>query len=257
MSDKWYYVQSGERQGPVEIDAVFQLLSDATLNQEDYVWKKGFDNWVRIKDVEELQEKSEAEEAAIPAQIQESLNLTKLSNGENSIFIKIGADRGGQEVEYGPYSIEVIRKLYNDNRVNGKTYIFMRGMKDWAFLADFEDFSDVFENSPPPIADEERRKSVRKPFIARMYIESKKEVYVGVCRDVSVGGMQVLVDHFPGKIGDRISINVHPENTQHHFVASGEIVRVLDGGLGFSFRFQGLNNDSLKAIEDYIENGSN
>ena len=65
--------------------------------------------------------------------------------------------------------------------------------------------------------------------------------------------MQVLVDQIPAEKGERISINVHPENTEHHFVAGGEVVRLLDGGQGFSFRFTELNEDAKEAIQKYLD----
>lgn len=260
MSDKWYYVKSGERVGPVEEDAVLDLIKSNELNDEDYVWKKGFDNWIPIKDVPELKVADDPAtppmaEPDIPAPIvEESNSLREIAGDENSIFIKIGVDRGSNEVEYGPYSLELIKKLFKENRINGKTFVFSKGMSSWKILADFEDFSEIFEDLPPPIEDDERRDALRKPFIARMYIENNQKVFVGICRDISIGGMQVLVDDFPGNVGDTISINVHPENTDYHFVASGDIVRVLEGHQGFSFRFKDLSSESKQAIQNYLDN---
>jgi hypothetical protein len=65
--------------------------------------------------------------------------------------------------------------------------------------------------------------------------------------------MQVLTSQFPGKAGDRISINVHPDNTEYHFTAAGIIVRLLEGNQGFSFRFDPLQADAKLAIEKYIK----
>ncbi len=256
MEDQWYYVEGGERKGPVEMSTIHELISNSKLNDDDYVWKKGFENWTKVKDTEELHLEEEVIEEELPGVIgEESYSLRSLSNSESSIFIKIGADRGKQEVEYGPYSLEIIQKLFKENRINAKTFIFVRGMSDWTIMADFSDFSEIFEDTPPPIEEADRRLNQRKPFIARMYIESNKQVYVGVCRDISVGGMQILVDNIPANIGESISINVHPENTEHHFVAGGNIVRLLDGGQGFSFRFTELGEEAKEAIQNYLANG--
>jgi hypothetical protein len=65
--------------------------------------------------------------------------------------------------------------------------------------------------------------------------------------------MQILVDDFQGQAGDKITINVHPENSDYHFAASGVVVRILEGNSGFSFRFQGLSDEAKKAIEKYIQ----
>ncbi len=256
MDDQWYYVESGERKGPVELDALKDLIRSGDLGEEDFVWTKGFENWVQIQEVPDLEIVEEVEEVeevvTTEASNAGSLKLKDYLIEESSVFIKIGADRGAEEVEYGPYSLAIIQKLYTQNRINAKTYIFVRGMLDWTMIADLEDFSEIFEGTPPPIEDVDRRSSKRKPFVARMYIENQKQVYVGVCRDISVGGMQVLVEQIPAKIGDNISINVHPENTEHHFVAGGTVVRLLDGGQGFSFRFTELGEDAKEAIQSYL-----
>lgn len=74
-----------------------------------------------------------------------------------------------------------------------------------------------------------------------------------MCRDISIVGMQVLMDDFQGSTGDRISINVHPENSDYHFTAAGVVVRLLEGNSGFSFRFQGLSDEARNSIEKYLQ----
>jgi hypothetical protein len=250
MSTQWYYVKDGERRGPVEESKISELVNTGELAQTDYIWRKGYDNWKTVSDSEEFKA---SEMPNLPDPIgNQSQRISDLAGDGNSIFIKIGLDRGAREVEYGPYSLELLRKLFEQNRVNAKTFIFIKGMDDWKLLADFEDYSEIFAHVPPPIAETERRANKRKPFVARMFIENNQNVYLGICRDISVGGMQVLVDHFPFRVGESIAINVHPENSDYHFVASGEIVRALDGGQGFSFRFQGLSGDAKDAIERYL-----
>jgi hypothetical protein len=81
-----------------------------------------------------------------------------------------------------------------------------------------------------------------------------------MCRDISVGGMQVLTDQIPGVSGTRIRLNVSPVNPSRSkassaiepFVAEGVIVRILEDGRGFSFRFEGLTDRAKKIIEKYI-----
>lgn len=258
MADKWYYVDNnGDRQGPIELSEMQSLLAGGDLSDEGYVWKKGMSDWTKAKEIEELivEDSDEAPSDDIPEVISDGFELEKLAGGENCIFLQIGADRGGAPVEYGPYSLDLIKKLFKENRINAKTYVFLRGMPDWMMLADFKDYAEIFEGVPPVIEEKERRAGKRKPFVARMFFESDKQVYVGICRDVSIGGMQILVDHIPAPIGNKISINVHPENTEHHFVADGEVVRHLDGGQGFSFRFLDLKSDAKEAIEKYLSHG--
>jgi len=261
MSDKWYYVLGGERKGPVEFSAVVDLYQNGSINDEDFVWKKGLENWIKIKDTPEFSDiggeevVAEPEEETIPEPIMPEpiqFDLGSLDKDAKLIYIKTGSDRGKAEVEYGPFSVSILTKLFDEHRVNAKTFVFAKGMEDWMILSEVGGFEEVFSTLPPEIKESDKRTSKRKPLIARMFIQNNQEVYEGICRDVSIGGMQVLVDHFPGDIGENISINVHPENSDYHFVAAGNIVRLLEGGQGFSFRFSDLTDESKTSIESYI-----
>ncbi len=253
MSENWYYVQQGNRQGPVSLETVQSLINSKTLNDQDFVWKKGFDNWKKIKEVDELAVSS----IPVPPTISKieftDPNLSEIDPTDRVLFIRIGVDRGGKANDYGPFTLNQLKQLFKENRVNGKTLLFMTGMKEWKLLADFNDYQEVFEEVPPMIKEEERRRAIRKPFVARMFVNNEQTVFEGICRDISIGGMQVLTDHYEGAAGDKISINVHPQNTDYHFTASGVVVRLLEGSTGFSFRFMNLSDEAKASIEKYVE----
>lgn len=259
MADNWYYVQKGNRQGPVAIEVIEAMIGKQELKAEDYVWKKGFENWKKIKEVPELLTKKEEPVAApdVPPAVSKiqyrEVRLSEIAADEKQVFVRIGLDRGGAPAEYGPFSPNQLKQLYKENRINGKTAFYAKGMKDYMLLADIPDYQQFFEELPPVIQEEERRSAVRKPFVARLFVQNNKNVYEGICRDISIGGMQVLMDEFNGKAGDRITINVHPENTDYHFTASGEVVRILEGNTGFSFRFHGLSDDAKRSIDKYLQ----
>jgi hypothetical protein len=54
--------------------------------------------------------------------------------------------------------------------------------------------------------------ALRKPFIARIFFNNDKKFFEGICRDISVGGMQVLVDGFNGNMENVLWIE-----DRHHF----------------------------------------
>lgn len=259
MADSWYYVQKGNRQGPVGVDVIVSMISKQELKHEDFVWKKGFENWKKIKEIPDFQV------AQTPAPVAElpvapafstpvkAFSLKEINEDERVLFIRIGTDRGGSSSDYGPFSLKQLKQLFKENRVNGKTFLFSKGMKEWMLLADFPEYQEIFEELPPVIKEADRRSNIRKPFVARLFIQNNKNVFEGICRDISIGGMQILMDNFTGLSGDKITINVHPENTDYHFVASGVVVRVLEGNAGFSFRFQGLSDEAKRSIEKYVQ----
>lgn len=271
---QWYYVYDGERKGPVEASQIQELYTNGKIKDHDYVWRKGFENWMKLVDTGEfkktapkLQTMPEVPQASkapgpiaqgqqrqvIPEKINYSTpSFEGLDPNQKIFFIKTGADRGGNSAEYGPFSLAVLKKLHSENRINSRTFMFYKGIESWTALGEVDGYQRVFNAVPDKIEDKDKRAFKRKPMIARMFIENNNKLFEGICRDVSIGGMQVLVDNFPSRSGERISINVHPENTDHHFTAGGEIVRVLDGGLGFSFRFINLSDEAIKAINSYI-----
>lgn len=253
MSDNWYYVQKGNRNGPVALSAIEAMFRKEELAPDDYVWKKGFENWKKIKDVTELQSAPAPTLNIPPLEVAQELYFKDLSPDERLIFVRIGTDRDGATNDYGPFSLMQLKQLFKENRINGKTCVFFSGLKTWTVLADFKDYQEVFEEIPPMIKEADRRINQRKPFIARLFIQNNKKLFEGICRDVSIGGMQVLVDDFKGQAGDRVSINVHPDNSEYHFAAAGVVVRLLEGNSGFSFRFSGLSDEAKKSIEKYLQ----
>jgi hypothetical protein len=100
----------------------------------------------------------------------------------------------------------------------------------------------------------EKRGGPRRPLVARLFLHNDKDVIIAVCRDISVGGMQVLTDRVPGPVGTMIKLNVSPGDPSRvkGFVAEGEIVRVLEDGRGFSFRFRKITDEARRTIESYI-----
>lgn len=281
MADSWYYVQKGNRHGPVAIEVIQQMIVNSDLQSSDYVWKKGFENWKRIKEIPEFEDRPAAPAAPVapaptpaptpapaafkapePVKPAESsapkmefkeVSLKKLGADDRSIYIRIGNDRGLPPSDYGPFTVQQLKQLFTEHRINGKTMVFVPGMKEWKVLGDLPEYQEIFHEAPPVIQEADRRGAVRKPFVARLFVQNNKKVFEGICRDISVGGMQILTDEFKGQSGDRIAINVHPENSDYCFTANGVVVRILEGNSGFSFRFHDLSEEAKRSIEKYLQ----
>jgi len=237
---KWFYVLNEERQGPVSTNEIQDLFRQEIIGLEDFVWKKGMEDWSRVRDQQEILE---------PEVKKVSMNLTEVD--KNIYYIRAGSDRGVKDKDYGPFSLNILKKLYDQNRINLKTKIFTKEMSSWLSLNDFEELHSFFNIQGQK--SEEKRIQERKPFTARIFFSSSRDLLEGICSDLSLGGMKILMDHFPGKEGDIIKVNVHPDNSDFHFMTSGEVVRVLEAQKGFSFQFSGLSEEARKAISRYIQ----
>ena len=247
MARYWFYVQNNEKKGPVSKGDIISLLEKKELSGQSYIWSKGFENWEKLVDVAVFSD------CVLGKKRDDDFDWSAINEDEKTFFIMIGKDRGSQrETLYGPYSLKNIVNLYRENRINSRSYIWSTGMKIWKILADIDIFETAFGEPPPEIDEIERRKGRRRPFIARMLLHNNDQVYEGICRDISIGGMQVLISGFPAQLGECISFNVHPENDNYHFVATGEVVRVLNEDQGFSFRFVDISQDAKAAINRYI-----
>lgn len=265
MAEQWYFVEGTQRRGPISQQALEQHILERKLGSQDFVWREGLASWQKVEDVPELYSLLERRpalenEIGLSSQtldkIRQHEDFSTLSLSEKVFFIQVGADRDQTVNQYGPYSLNILVKLFQEKRISGKTQLWKEGMEEWRFLADLPLYSDLFAQRPPQITESERRLSSRKPFIARLFFHNEKSFFEGVCRDISVGGMQVLVADFPANVGEELSLNVHPENTDYHFVTKGKVVRVLEGKSGFSLRFLGLSDEARLAITKYIEQTS-
>lgn len=243
----WFYVENNDKVGPIDQDKMVSLIKKGKLNLDSYVWTTGFENWKKLSEVDSLNTYMKEEKDDDP------FDWSGVNPEEKIFYIMVGKDRGNSvDTLYGPYSLEILGKLYRENRINGRSFIWCSGMKNWKILADIDVFEQSFGERPPEIGEVERRAGRRRPFIARMLFHNNSSLYEGICRDISLGGMQVLVSGFPAQLGEQISFNVHPDNSDYHFVASGEVVRVLEGGQGFSFRFIDISDEAKSSITKYI-----
>lgn len=265
----WYYVDGSEKIGPLEEVNLHELLKVGTLNEESYVWTKGFENWIKVKDVPELAIVLQSVDEEFPdfnsdplddfppiiesaPQKIKTFSFDSLSDNDKVISIKVGIDRGGSETEYGPYTLKELKKAFRENRINEKTLFYIPGMKEWIFLSDMPRFKELFGVAPPIITDIERRRNTRKPFVARMFFHDSKLLFEGVCRDISIGGMQILLSEAPFALGDEINLNVHPDNDAYNFIATALVVRKLQADQGFAIRFVNLSNEAENAINNYL-----
>lgn len=160
----WYYVLGSERIGPVDVEILKNLFLKDEINLETYVWKKGFQNWERLKEVSELRfQESDSDNESIAALVEEikrpevavakspvkkeelrspeisfNFDWRKVKESDEIFFIRIGKDRknfDGSEI-YGPYTQVEIKEAISEKRMNFQTLIFSPGMSSWTKIQD-------------------------------------------------------------------------------------------------------------------------
>ena len=271
---EWYLGVGDQWVGPMSATDVFDEIQRGAITWGHPVWKTGMKNWSRIVDVSPFKEAAPAlPSSKVLAEIQKR-TVVRASTRKRSEVQAPPPPPGLEEErtwylyynqsQFGPYSDTEIVRALKLGKINGGVFIWKEGMTGWERLSEVPHWKTVLEregmrSKPSQKELREQRKTPRLPLVAHILFADGDQVIRGVCRDISVGGMQVLTDRFPGDVGHRIRLNVSPSSdtlTEKEapapFVAEGVIVRILEDGRGFSFRFDRLPEESRRIIEEYI-----
>lgn len=270
---KWYTVVNSRPVGPLSAKEIVQRIQAGELNFASHLWKEGLSGWTRIYDVIDFKPLLPTEPSpTLIAEIQRSTQAAppplapKQKEELRTWYLYI------DEANYGPISDLEVQSLLDAGRIAPTTFMWQKGFTDWMQMKDIETWarrlaSPAPSRLPPPAANPfaavsapapaaaapaDKRHAPRKPFETKILLTDGKEVGWAICRDISVGGMQVLMDHAPGPAGTALKLNVNPQGNIPGFACEGSIVRILEDGRGFSFRFSSLTEAARSAIERYI-----
>ncbi|MFI5391949.1 MAG: GYF domain-containing protein [Bacteriovoracales bacterium] len=258
MSEKWFYVQGNEKIGPVERSEMEALFKKGSLLKDSYVWTSGMENWTLLQEVKTF---SHLFKEVAPPEIptispKKKFDWNSIDKKSQIFSIKIGPDRGTEEKILDQwFSIEQIIKFAEEKRVNEKTLIMALGMEEFLPLGECPPTKKIFPKiKQVDLEPKEKRRNERSPVVARVFFESEQKFLEGICINLSEGGMKILINDFPGTLGNEISMNVHKENPTFSFVAKGEIISVSEDKTGFGIKFNDLSQESRSTIKSILKN---
>lgn len=285
---QWYVAISDKPVGPLTASDVYQKVVNQEITWAHHVWKPGMAAWEKICDTKTFQAvvptpppmpamppmpgaKPTVKQAKKPPH-----NVPKIVEEEKSWFLHY------KDSQYGPFAESEVIRFLKVGKLHEKIHAWRNGMTDWETLASIDVFKDACVEAkktrgetkvgptPPPAPKgkgKDQRGAPRRPLVAKIVMAgANADVVVGMCRDISIGGLQVLTDRIPGPVGTRVKMNVSSTNGTGSgaakksqiapFVAEGVVVRILEDQRGFSFRFDRLSDSARKTIEQYIESSS-
>lgn len=265
---QWYVALGENWVGPLTAADVYERVVSQKITWAHYVWKQGQSEWKRLCDVKTFA-------AAVPGAPSKSLQreVKETSVDAGRPVVKQAAKKVAEpsdeqgwylyynETQFGPFTKDDVGRLLSTGKITPRVHAWRTGLPNWTRLQELPNFKEaVAEFKPASGAQGEAQKKIdmrqtpRRPLVARVLMAGVNRVTEAVCRDISVGGMQVLTDNIPGGVGARIKLNVSATSIEA-FVAEGVIVRLLEDQKGFSFRFEKLGDKAQRAIEDYIQSG--
>lgn len=265
-SPHWYIAVGNQGVGPMRASEVYEKILANEISWAHFVWKKGQPEWKRIYEVRAFQ-------VVLPRQPARTVQKAVLESTRSIVnpmsrpavqtkkwYLHLN------QTQYGPFSDDEIARFIKLGKVDSKTYVWCEGMPNWARLEQVPTLNRSSGNAPPPRSPSpppvqkslDKREGPRRPLVAKILISNDQSVIVGVCRDISIGGLQILTEKIPGPVGQKLKMNISPSSNDigkpvEPFVAEGEVVRILEDGRGFSFRFEKLSQQAKNAIESYIE----
>ncbi len=274
---EWFLALNGESIGPFSPSEILKRIEEHETSWADFAWRAGFSEWKRLCDLDAFKaavpaapkakpqaggstatKPSVRKAAAKPTAAAAAAVKTFRSNRVWFLYL--------DQTQYGPLSLEEILQLIDLGRVTAGTHVWKDGFPGWVKASEVEELrlggipqasrgtGSVRAKKSGP-SKSELRTAPRQPLVAKVWISDDEELTLGVCRDISVGGMQVLTDRVPGKVGARIKLNISPAASSKvaPFTAVGVIVRLLEDGRGFSFRFEKLDDRAKRALEKQID----
>lgn len=290
IDEKYFLALQGKAIGPLTAQDIYERVQKGEAGLLHFLWREGWSDWKRICDerefailvpqkptsasIEHIREKISKKSKAKPVE--------PVASDDEARNIYLYFSRS----QYGPFSKAELEHVLKTRKLDRTAYMWMPGWPNWKRIIEVKEYAAMIQAdvevetvkktrsgktkkierevsktmgvelaTQAGIDDSERRRAPRRPLVARLFLHNDKDVIVAVCRDISIGGMQVLTDRVPGTEGTHIKLNVSPGDPGRvkGFVAEGEIVRVLEDGRGFSFRFTKISEDARKTIKKYIE----
>jgi hypothetical protein len=274
QTPQWFIALGKNWVGPLTAADVHAKVVQNEITLAHYVWRKGQKNWQRICDTAPFQAAVPHEPAkALKDEVAERSREVQMKKAPPAPPKQDDVDQKVwylyfNETQFGPFSSSEVDENIASGKIDARVFVWRDGMAGWERLEKVPAFQKKLKGAVPIVKPAalrsakkvDQRGTPRKPMLARILLSNDRDVAVAVCRDISIGGMQVLTDKIPGEVGSRIKLNVSPAKDEKGkkaefkpFVAEGTIVRLLEDGRGFSFRFSRLTESARRSIESYIE----
>ncbi len=247
-----WFISIGEKSiGPMTAGEVYDRVMAGELTWISYVWKEGMSDWQRLADVPTFQ-------SAVPPPPAAKPKATPPAPPAKNIQPKIWF-LYFNESQHGPFSEDEVVGMTGAGKIDTESFAWKDGMSGWEKISSVAEFKSKFTGAPSSAAasaGSEKRLYSRKPVLAKIMIAEGDKLIVGMARDISIGGMQVLSEFVPSKVGSRLKLNVSAAELTNPpflpFVAEGLVVRIHDDKRGFSFRFEDLSTSARQIIEQML-----
>jgi hypothetical protein len=313
-TDRWFVVVGERTLGPFDREGLLERLRNHEITTAHYLWKEGFEDWVRFSELEEFKE------IFPPKPPKQWISKLKAPTPPKELprprewfaFIK--------NTQEGPFDLDELKSMARMGTVDAQTYAWKIGMENWQLIGEIPELMKIIAvpppvpPSPPPAptkvqraepspqvkdlppnlksqgveaekiqtqaspqsappqastdsaqqAAPQKTRPPRIPIVARVLFHDNQLVGQGICRDLSIGGAQILLDTSQGEsgspdlpVGSVIKMNLHSDEVVGSdkkvvFTTDAVVVRHLSQERGFAVRFMNIEDEFANLIKSYV-----
>ena len=192
----------GKRLAPLSVKEIYERIDQKEVDWVDWVRREDQKDWKRILEVETF--KRLMPEAPKPEKSEKRAKVLKSKRSKSSTRQKRSWFLYYSESQFGPFAIAEVQRLLRVGKIHGGVYAWTDGLENWKKISRISEFSEFFPKEKTAETETvidsasqirmEMREAPRKPLVARLLVSNDETVVVGMCRDISLGGMQVLTE---------------------------------------------------------------
>jgi hypothetical protein len=151
--------------------------------------------------------------------------------------------------------------VIKSGKMQGPLFAIGPGLEQWTEIESVPELEDILNlmRGIEKTQLSDKRKGQRAELIAVVRFHFKEDPpqtnHIGICRDLSTGGMMIISQHLPPRDAAIAQIEIHPEeeSTVEPFAATGVVRHILDDKSGFSIEFAHIPNKAIQQIEQHIK----
>jgi tellurium resistance protein TerD len=142
--EKYYVYLNNQKEGPLTLNQVSELLKLKKINNDTLVWKTGLIEWVKLSNLTEFKNISIQEIPNLPPNLPPTPPTPLLSSiEEKKYFVYIDNDKKG------PLSKSEIIDLANNKKINKSTFIWFYGLSEWKSINDIDELKNIVKDEIP------------------------------------------------------------------------------------------------------------
>jgi hypothetical protein len=186
------------------------------------------------------------------------MKLLNYKNEGQCIFVKVVINNDNNQTEdFGPFSLEMLKQLFLDSRIDGRSYIYAPDLDNWKILADFPDFKQVFGEEPPEVTSYHRRLNTRATLNCKCMVFAEKNRYISNASDLSMMAVKLAFHGHDLILDQEVFLEFELPELKGEKILS-QVMRLFDstGEEQFvTFRFKELSEQQRNKISSVVHAG--